>query len=34
MCITMAGTGLYLYASLLGLASLPTATDAADTYDV
>jgi beta-lactamase class A len=30
----MAGPALYLFASLLGLASLPTTTDAADYYDV
>ncbi len=34
MCRTMAGPVLYLFASLLGLASLPTTTDAADYYDV
>ena len=34
MCRSMAGPALYLFASLLGLASLPTTTDAADYYDV
>ena len=34
MCRTMVGPVLYLLASLLGLASLPTTTDAADYYDV
>ena len=34
MCRTMAGPVLYLFASLLGLASLPTTTHAADDYDV
>ena len=34
MCRTMGGPLLYLLASLLGLASLPTTTDAADYYDV
>jgi len=34
MCRTMGGPVLYLLASLLGLASLPTTTDAADYYDV
>jgi len=34
MCRTMAGPVLYLLASLLGLASLPTTTNAADYYDV
>jgi beta-lactamase class A len=34
MCRTMAGSVVYLFASLLGLASLPTTTDAADYYDV
>jgi beta-lactamase class A len=34
MCRTMAGSVLYLFASLLALASLPTTTDAADYYDV
>jgi len=34
MCRTMGGLVLYLLASLLGLASLPTTTDAADYYDV
>ncbi len=34
MSRTMAGPALYLFASLLGLASLPTSTDAADYYDV
>ena len=34
MCRTMAGPVLYLLATLLGLAGLPTTTDAADYYDV
>jgi len=34
MCRTMASPVLYLLASLLGLASLPSTTDAADSYDV
>ena len=34
MCRTMGGPLLYLLASLLGLACLPTTTDAADYYDV
>jgi len=34
MCRAMAGPVLYLFASLLGLASLSTTTDAADYYDV
>jgi beta-lactamase class A len=34
MCRIMAGPVLYLLASLLGLASLPATTEAADTYDV
>lgn len=34
MCRSMAGPALYLFASLLGLASLPTTTAAADYYDV
>ena len=34
MCRTMGSPVLYLLASLLGLASLPTTTDAADYYDV
>jgi beta-lactamase class A len=34
MCRTMAGPVLYLLAILLGLAGLPTTTDAADYYDV
>jgi beta-lactamase class A len=34
VCRTMAGTALYLFASMLGLAILPTTTEAADYYDV
>ena len=34
MCRTIAGSVFYLLASLLGLASLPVTTDAADFYDV
>ena len=34
MCRTMASPVLYLFASLLALASLPTTTHAADDYDV
>jgi beta-lactamase class A len=34
MCKTMAGAVLYLLAILLGLAGLPTTTNAADYYDV